>query len=207
MSEERYSQLRLLVLSVGLIVLMGGLMIWQGSQPPVTSDQKDVLTVNQVSQKVIEDQAFSLVVPSGEVRVNIPSYAIKTGSTVSLVMTEPNLFQDAAGMEVWSRPFVANLEFIDSDGNRMGNSASKALLEICFKLTTEYWSHYQISPADFQIQSYDETSQPKIWEEVSAYPDKPTQSLCGKISHYSLYSLAMKKLVIPNTGEEGIYNP
>lgn len=178
----------IIIAIVVVIVLVGAviLLVWQGTKFPASSTKNTETSpiLTQLTSEVVTSDEAEFSLASGDVTVRIPAWYLK------IVLRDPNLFPEA-GEPGWQRPKIVNVEAFNADDTRIADMFFNEPIDICFKLTTEQWEHYQASPEDFQVQIYAAGEKPSVWQELAVADAEETQSLCGKTQGLSLFALAV----------------
>lgn len=199
-------------------------VVWKfGSQQPESSLRDAIPTLVEATVEVPINQAVMIGMESesftfspGEVSLFIPANALNRKGQISITQKEADLLAEA-GDPGWRRPYVYNVEITDSLGLEL-DAVVNNFVEVCFMMDEALWTDYQNSPGIFQLQLYDESQSPPRWESLAmnVYPDR--HQVCGKTSHFSLFSLAYQEPATPtfepgSSGEmietetPGVYEP
>jgi len=134
------------------------------------------------------------------VTIYVPSKAIEETGNILITSRELDLLPISEDLE-WNRIQVVNVEYKDMEGNIHPHATFPSPIEICFQITAEEWSDYLQVPDDYQVQTYIDTDQKKLWEALKMVTHPETYELCGETSHFSLFALAVRqKVIIPITG-------
>jgi len=192
-------------------VILIGIFVWQGFREPESSLISDTPVMMQSTVEVIPDKASAVSIMNGKVEVKIPEEAVDSQGFINLVLREPDLFPEA-GEPGWSRPYIVNVEFLDSEGNQAPSPPLMSPVEICFELDDEEWDFCQTAAEGetmCKVQNYDNVAVPSVWVDLPKLVYKSKQMICGETTHLSLFALAMKgfEVPIPVTGGEEPYSP
>jgi hypothetical protein len=147
----------------------------------------------------------SIALVPGDVIIMVPPGAIPGGGTLIAENHQPDILQEA-GARGWSRPWILNLELLDSFGRSLTGVDLRQPIEICFVLPETYWQYYSLSPSSFEVQLYEEEKNPPKWQALPmiAYADE--QRLCGQAFHLSLIALAINIEPSPAPSHD-LYSP
>ncbi len=182
------------VVTAGLI----GLVVTQGLKQPESSTQDGAIEFVQSDGNLIPGQ--DAVLEMDNVTVYVPSKAIKETGNIFITSRELDLLPISEDLE-WNRIQVVNVEYKDGEGIIHPHATFTSPIEICFQITEEEWADYLQLPDDYQVQTYIDTDQQKVWEALKMVTHPAEYELCGETSHLSLFALAVRqKAIIPITG-------
>jgi len=192
---------QLWIAAIAVVIVTAGLLtlvVTQGLKQPESSTQDGAIEFVQAYGNLIPGQDAILVMDN--VTIYVPSKAIEETGNILITSRELDLLPISEDLE-WNRIQVVNVEYKDMEGNIHPHATFPSPIEICFQITAEEWSDYLQVPDDYQVQTYIDTDQKKLWEALKMVTHPEKYELCGETSHFSLFALAVRqKVIIPITG-------
>ncbi len=173
-----------------LIIVVLGLLVWQGLLPPESSLSTGSPILQQTTAEVVQGAEMEMRLPDLEIAVYMPAGSFAQGGFISLIQQEPDLFPEAG--PDWRRPRVINIEFYDSTRTLVPDYTFPSPIDVCFALSEADWRKYQANPHAYRIQYYDDGQAHPVWTDLPALAKDDNQQLCGQANHLSLFALAVQ---------------
>jgi hypothetical protein len=176
------------------LIVTAALVFLHRMGPP--QDPQAILVL-QVTEQVESDQAS--MVGTDDVTLYIPAHSIPEDGTLSIRRVEPD--QIPVSDDIWTRPVVVLIEFMDADGRPVPDLRFLNRVEVCFRLTEEEWADSIRRPTSYQVQFYPPREQPAYWNVLLMSTHDENLELCGLATRLGMFALAIEvEPQIPITG-------
>ncbi len=177
-----------------LLLVMGALVFLHRIGP---QEDASPIVVLEVTEQVQSGQAE--VVSADHVTLYVPANAILQDGTISIKRLEPD--QVPGSDDIWTRPIVVLIQFIDAEGQPVPDVRFLNRLEVCFLLSEDEWADSVQRPTSYQVQFYPPGETPAYWDVLLMSSHAENRELCGLTTRLGMFALAIElEPEIPITG-------